>query len=73
MPKLFLPALARSAVASATFPKICSCGRRYTLSQWEKLPGMKFWETPWGEVLEMRDCVCRSTISIVLVEGEPES
>jgi hypothetical protein len=71
--KLFLPALARSAVAAKTFPKACSCGRSYTLREWEQLPGGKLWETDWGEILELRHCVCRSTMSIVLAEGEPES
>jgi hypothetical protein len=52
--------------------KTCSCGRSYTQDEWEQLPNRKLWELPWGEVLEMRDCVCRSTISIVLAPGKPE-
>lgn len=71
--KLFLPALARNAVAAKTFPKVCSCGRSYTLREWEQLPEGKLWETDWGDILELRHCVCRSTMSILLVEGEPES
>lgn len=52
--------------------KTCSCGREYTEAEWKQLPNMKLWRLPWGEVLEMRDCVCRSTLSIVLEPGEPE-
>lgn len=55
-------------------PKVveCSCGRSYTQEEWEELPNRNIWRLPWGEVLEMRDCWCRSTISVQLSPGEPE-
>lgn len=59
-------------IAVQNFPKRCSCGRAYTQEQWLKLPGKKIWELPWGEVQELRNCPCRSTMAIVLVEGDPE-
>lgn len=52
--------------------KQCSCGRTYTKEEWEQLPNRQLWELSWGEVLELRDCVCRSTMSIQLKAGEPE-
>lgn len=54
------------------FPKKCSCGRSYSEARWKMLPYVGTQEYPWGEVQELRNCVCNSTMSIVLVEGEPE-
>jgi hypothetical protein len=52
---------------SKQFPKQCSCGRAYTQRAWSKLPGKKLWKLPWGEVQELRDCVCKSTMNVVVV------
>lgn len=48
--------------------KVCSCGRGYTQKGWEKLRLVGRMHVPADEgepayELEMRDCVCRSTIS----------
>jgi hypothetical protein len=52
--------------------KQCACGRTYTKEQWDELPHRREWAWPWGEIQELRDCSCGSTLCIVLVEGEPE-
>jgi hypothetical protein len=52
--------------------KRCSCGRTYTYAQWQRLPDKRIWELPWGEIQELRNCVCRSTMNIVVQEGTPE-
>lgn len=52
--------------------KRCSCGRAYTEAQWKTLPFVGIQKYPWGEVQELRNCVCKSTMTIVLDPGEPE-
>jgi len=52
--------------------KKCSCGRTYTKAQWKKLPFVGYQKYEWGEVQEMRNCVCGSTMVIVIIEGDPE-
>jgi hypothetical protein len=49
------------------FPKRCACGRVYSLQRWFELPHPQRWELDWGEVQELRNCVCRSTMAIVVV------
>ena len=45
--------------------KVCSCGRQYSSGTWKLLPYVG--EQDDGvERLELRNCVCRSTLSIVL-------
>ncbi len=66
-----LPALEQVAALKRNFPKLCTnCGRRYTLKRWNRLPNARLWKMPWGEVQELRECVCGSTLSIILLEGE---
>lgn len=60
--------------------KTCGCGRVYDEAGWNTLPlcattanpdgRMTF---PWGEVQEMRNCPCGSTIVVVVEEGEKEN
>lgn len=49
--------------------KTCSCGRKYTRAQWRKLRYVGRIHVPADEEgpaddLELRDCVCQSTISV---------
>ena len=58
--------------AATTTVKTCGCGRQYTQETWEALPDKKVYRMEWGEVHEMRNCVCRSTIVMVLEKGETQ-
>lgn len=55
-----------------TIHKKCSCGRTYTRSQWEALPVRPDWVFDWGEVHQMRDCACGSTLHIIIKQGTDE-
>jgi len=48
----------------------CGCKKEYTLEEFRKLPLRDYGETElntaFGDLLEMRDCSCRSTISIIV-------
>jgi len=71
---LKLPVLERAFVIRRNFPKTCgNCGARYTFKQWQSLPNPRPWRFPWGEEQELRECVCGSTLAILVVEGEPET
>lgn len=51
--------------------KTCTCcGEAITAEQWAVLPLVGEWRLPWGEVQEMRNCECNSTLSIVIEAGE---
>ncbi len=51
--------------------KTCGCGRSYTLEQWRKLPWVGEWKDE-VETLELRNCVCKSTIAIEInKDGKP--
>lgn len=52
--------------------KTCSCGRTYDLAEWNALPHMKLQTFDWGEIHEMRNCPCGSTIVIVVDRGETQ-
>ena len=52
--------------------KRCSCGKVYDREHWEALPLVGPSRMDWGEVQELRNCVCGSTIAIVLEEGEQQ-
>jgi hypothetical protein len=67
-----LPAFELGRAVRRNFPRVCSCGRRYTYKAWQRLPLLGQTEYDWGEVLEYRNCACGSTMAIQLVEGEPE-
>jgi len=51
---------------------VCSCGRRYTALDWLLLHCVGRQSFEWGEVIEMANCVCGSTRSVVIQPGEPE-
>lgn len=48
----------------------CACGRRYTKKQWATLEYVGVWHLPQNDVfereqnLEMRNCVCKSTLAV---------
>jgi len=49
--------------------KMCACGRSYTLAEWRQLRYVGRIQVPADEEgpaddLELRDCMCRSTISV---------
>jgi len=50
----------------------CSCGRKYTAIEWAmlRLLGTECYE--WGEIHELRKCVCGSTRVVLISEGECE-
>ena len=50
----------------------CACGMVYPPDMWERLDMCGIQSLEWGEVLELRNCVCGSTLAKVLEEGEPE-
>lgn len=60
--------------ASGAVIKTCACGRAYDAEGWARLPlaGTGEWRLPWGEVQELRNCACGSTIAIVLEPGEAD-
>lgn len=70
--RLLLPSFARHLRARQNFPKRCSCGRLYSYVQWRKLPRLRDWVLPWGEVQELRNCICKSTMGIVVKDGDTE-
>jgi len=54
----------------APWKKKCSCGRAYTLEEFQKLPyvGRMDKDEDGDKKLELRNCVCRSTIAATPVE-----
>ena len=50
-----------------TVAGMCSCGRR---NDWQALPVLGEQTMPWGERLELRNCPCGSTLSLVLEDGD---
>ena len=76
--RLEMRALIADAVASTippkpgypigSFPKTClCCGREYTAAQWSELINPRAWDLrPDGDLLEIRECECKSTISVEL-------
>lgn len=62
----------RYAVRIVTHPVIlkeCACGLDYTLHDWELLPYVGRQDFEWGEVHELRNCHCGSTLVKVIEEG----
>lgn len=55
--------------------KVCACGRSFTRSTWSALPfvGTADNGRERGELLELRNCLCGSTISIAIGEHAPSS
>lgn len=52
--------------------KKCPCGRSYTKEAWEKLHRLPNWDFE-DEILEVRNCVCGSTISVQIFPAPPLS
>lgn len=52
--------------------KTCGCGRHFEKEAWEALDYVGLQRYEWGEVQEMRNCFCGSTIVIILEPGTPE-
>lgn len=52
--------------------KTCKCGRVHSQVEWSQLPLVGEQRLPWGEVQELRNCACGSTIAIVLDPGEAD-
>lgn len=46
------------------FPKRCACGRTYDAETWKALRYVGAMPDGAGGALELRDCVCHSTIAI---------
>ena len=58
---------------SGSFPKRCGCGREYSQPTWKDLPLCGVWPgviegRRFGPDLELRNCSCRSTISVAVSE-----
>jgi len=51
--------------------KTCKCGRRYSDEDWKKLELVGLQDGGDDDVLELRNCVCNSTIAVELREGDP--
>ncbi len=47
------------------------CGRAYDAEGWAALPYVGTQSDGLGEVLELRNCTCKSTLTIELRESEP--
>jgi hypothetical protein len=58
-----LSAWTRLAIDEMGIIARCSCGKAYSRQQWRALPGRRPWFIGDGEVLELRECSCRSTMS----------
>lgn len=51
----------------------CSCcGRRYTAIAWSFLPLLGMQEYEWGEILEVRRCLCGSSRAVQIAAGDDE-
>lgn len=47
------------------FPKVCRCGCSYTAPLWATLRFVGIHSDEY-ECLEMRDCLCKSTLSVIV-------
>ena len=52
--------------------KVCSCGKVYSQKMWDELPSLGTSEYPWGEIQDFKNCECGTTMTLTIVEGEPE-
>lgn len=50
----------------------CSCGSKYNRTEWRKLSNPRPWFVEDGEILILRECACRSTISLRARDAIPE-
>jgi hypothetical protein len=44
--------------------KTCSCGLSHTAEDWESLRNLGLQDAGDGFVIELRDCLCKSTIAV---------
>lgn len=55
--------------------KTCPCcAHTYTMAEWEALPQVAVHTLDWGEMHDMRNCTCMSSIVLILamsVEDKP--
>lgn len=56
---------------SRTVLKECGCGRQYSRETWDQLHLVGRMPDGEGGELELRDCVCKSTIAVDVVELRP--
>lgn len=54
------------AGTGAPIIKQCACGRSYTATTWRWLRKVGLMDDGAGGILELRDCVCRSTVALAL-------
>jgi len=55
-------------------PKTCpNCGRVHDRYAWEQLQLCGYQSMPWGEKVELRNCSCDTTLSIVVEPGDYET
>lgn len=47
----------------------CGCGRKHSRVDWHALDEVGVWDTGAGEVLDLRNCPCGSTISTPIKGG----
>lgn len=59
-------------LAQAVLKACRCCGATYTADQWAALPELGIQRWPWGEVQQLKNCPCSSTLALVLIVGEPE-
>lgn len=62
-----------AAGVQVNFPKACHCGRSYDAAAWVALPLVGYYDDdvldpdhPKATTLELRNCVCRSSLSVEL-------
>lgn len=46
------------------FPKVCSCGKKYSEGEWFSLELLGYMELDDDHVADCRNCTCKSTISV---------
>jgi len=54
-----------SSLSSTVFPKACLCGLSYDAASWARLR-LVGRSADDVEVLELRDCVCKSTLAVLV-------
>lgn len=48
--------------------KVCGCGRKHTRAEWNALEHLPNWDMGEGEVHEVRNCHCGSTLLVQIEE-----
>lgn len=61
-----------TGLRAITAAKRCGCGKAYDTRTWEDLTFVGFMEDE-VEIIELRNCVCGSTLAMVVVEGGVEA